>query len=476
MKSLQKVYPVILAGGKGARLWPLSRQEYPKQILSLLNEDSLLVETVARVSDPEVFHAPIIICNNASKFIIAEQLRNKNISDIIVEPVGRSTAAAAAIGALYAYQHDPDALIFIMPSDHNISNTEGFIRAIREASNIAKNNYMITFGIVPDSVQTGYGYIRRGEKLTGQNIDAFTINKFVEKPDYQTAEEYIRSEKYLWNSGMFLLPASLYLAELEKFSPLIIKNCRLALDKATRDLQFLQLDLGCFQDSPTDSIDYAVMEKTSSAVVIPVDIGWSDIGTWDSVWKADKKDVDGNVCIGDVISNDCSGSYLRSDGPHLLACMNVDDMIVVTTRDATLVAPMNKSQDLKRLTNILIQENRKEFFDHPVVYRPWGSYCSLVIQKNFQVKQIRVNPGGALSLQSHKYRSEHWIVVQGIATVTCANNRFVLHANESTYIQAGQKHRLENLSDVELELIEVQSGSYLGEDDIIRYDDVYRRT
>jgi len=472
---VSKLYPVIIAGGKGERLWPLSRQEYPKQILSLLQENSLLVETVLRVSDDKMFHIPLIICNDTSRFIIAEQLQNKKIVDIIIEPVGRNTAAATAIAALKISKLDPDALILVLPSDHSIIKMDAFINSITQATSIAEKGHLVTFGIVPDSVKTGYGYIHRGKKLEGINIDAFTINEFVEKPDYQKAEQYIKSGEYLWNSGMFLMPVSLYLSELDKFAPEILKFCQLALDNAKQDLQFMRLDNAYFHQCPSDSIDYAVMEKTSNAVVIPVDIGWSDIGAWDAVWQVDKKDQNNNVCRGNVIAENCSGNYLRSEDTHLLACLGIDDMVVVATKDATLITPLNKSQDLKKLTQLLIKHGKSEAIGHHVVYRPWGSYCSLVMQPNFQVKQICVKPGGRLSLQSHKYRSEHWVVVQGTATVVCGKRKFLLHENESTYIPAGQKHRLENAQDTKLELIEVQSGLYLSEDDITRYDDLYGR-
>lgn len=470
-----KIYPVILAGGKGERLWPLSRREYPKQILSLLHENSLLVETVLRVGDAEVFHRPLVICNDTSRFLIADQLQSQDIADIIIEPVGRNTAAAAAIAALHISKNDPDAVMLILPSDHNIANASGFVNVVTGAAGIARHNHLVTFGIIPDSVQTGYGYINLGKELGDKNTRAFIINKFVEKPDYKTAEAYTKSGEYLWNSGMFMMPASLYIAELKRLAPEILKYSEMALENAKKDLQFMRLDSEYFTQCPSDSIDYAVMEKTEGSVVVPVDIGWNDIGAWDAVWKLDKKDKNNNVLRGDVVAENCSGSYLRSEDSHLLACMNLEDIIVVATRDATLVTPMNNSQNLKHLTQILIQHGRNEVVDHPVVHRPWGSYCSLVVQPNFQVKQIRVKAGGRLSLQSHKHRSEHWVVVSGTATVTCGDKVFKLNENESTYIPAGQKHRLENAETSELEIIEVQLGSYLGEDDITRYEDVYGR-
>jgi len=471
----KKIHPVILAGGKGERLWPLSRQQYPKQILSLLKENSLLVETAARVSDDKIFHVPLIICNDTSRFIIAEQLQSHKIADIIIEPVGRNTAAAAAVAALKIYQDDKNALMLVIPSDHNIDNIDGFVTAVVKAADIAKQNYLVTFGIVPDSIKTGYGYIHLGQKFSDKNIDAFVINKFVEKPDYPAAESYVASGEYLWNSGMFLMPVALYIDKLEKLAPQILKYSKLAIDNAKQDLQFMRLNTAYFEQCPSDSIDYAVMEKTSDSVVIPIDIGWNDIGTWDAVWQVDKKDEDNNVLKGDVIAQDCSGNYLRSENAHLLACLGLSDMVVVATRDATFIAPMNKSQELKQLTQIMTQRGKSQAIDHPVVYRPWGHYCSLVMQPNFQVKQICVKPGGRLSLQSHKHRSEHWIVVSGTATVTCGEKKFLLKQNESTYIPAGKKHRLENAQDVNLELIEVQSGLYLGEDDITRYNDAYGR-
>lgn len=474
-KIEHKIYPVILAGGKGERLWPLSRHEYPKQILAILNDNSLLVETILRVADKNIFYQPLIICDDTSRFLIAEQLQKHQISDIIIEPVGRNTAPAATIAALRILKNDKDAIMLILPSDHNIAKEEDFLRIIWQATNIAKQNNLITFGIIPDSVKTGYGYIHLGTKLPKCNVEAFIINQFVEKPDYKTAKEYTSSGEYLWNSGMFMMPASLYIEEVEKFAPNILKYCKLALDNSQDDLLFKRLSSKDFALCPSDSIDYAIMEKTSNAVVIPVDIGWNDIGSWDAVWQISPKDKDNNACKGNVIADNCSSSYLRSDESHLLACMDLHKMLVVATKDATLVSPIEKSQDLKRITKLLIEHEKREAITHPIVYRPWGNYCSLVVQSNFQVKQIKVKSGGKLSLQSHKYRSEHWIVVKGIATVTRGKEIFKLKENESTYIQAGEQHRLENQELTELELIEVQSGSYVGEDDITRYDDVYGR-
>jgi hypothetical protein len=475
MQKSERIYPVILAGGKGERLWPLSRAEYPKQIITLIDDTSLIEKTVLRVGDAGSFHFPLVICNDTSRFLIADQLQKYNISDIIIEPAGRNTAAAAAVAALKIAQTDPGAIMLILPSDHNIENVAGFLNVLSEATAIAKQGKMVNFGIIPDSVKTGYGYIKFGEKLPNTQIDAFVINKFVEKPDYKKAEEYTASGKYLWNSGMFLMPVALYIKELQEFAPEILKYCKLALDNSRRDSKFLRLNAEYFNKCPSDSIDYSVMEKTINSVVIPVDIGWRDIGAWDAVWQVEKKDVNNNVLRGDVLTENCSGSYLRSDGSHLLACMDLENMLVVTTRDATLVAPINKAQELRNLTQLLIKHERREVIDHPIVYRPWGNYCSLVIEPNFQVKKIMVKPGGMLSLQKHEYRSEHWVVVKGAARVTRGKEIFILNENESTYIAAGQKHRLENPGQTILEVIEVQSGVYLGEDDITRYDDVYGR-
>jgi mannose-1-phosphate guanylyltransferase/mannose-6-phosphate isomerase len=466
------ITPIILAGGKGERLWPLSRQNYPKQILPLMGENSLLQDTAERVGDRRYFDSPVVICNDAIRFIIAEQLREAPPSHIIIEPVGRNTAPAIAVAALMLHAENPDRLMLVLPSDHAVMDVAAFHHMVMQGAEAARQHRLVTFGIVPDSAHTGYGYIHRG---TAFNEVAFTVESFVEKPDSDTAGRYVASGDYYWNSGMFLMSARSYLEELERFAPEILRHARLSLEHAVTDLQFLRLNEQYFTACPSNSIDYAIMEKTTRAVVLPAQIGWSDLGAWDSVWHIAPKDTQDNVCKGDIVMQGCAGSYLRSEDGRLLACLGLDQMIVVNTRDATLVAPMSQLQDIKQLTQLLKVQERGEIRDHTTSFRPWGSYATLVCQPGFQVKRIIVACGGKLSLQSHSHRSEHWIVVRGIAKVTCGDNAFLLHENESTFIPSGSKHRLENSGEIDLELIEVQVGSYLGEDDIVRYDDAYGR-
>ncbi len=465
--------PVILAGGKGERLWPLSRKQYPKQIVPLLTEKSLLQETTRRVEVPSLFRPPLVICDEDSRFIIHDQLEGRPLNNVIIEPVGRNTAAASAVAALYLLEENADALMLLLPSDHHVADNKAFIHAVGKAVEVARSGKLVTFGIVPDRPETGYGYILQGEPYNEEG-DCFIVDGFKEKPDKALAEEYVQSGNYLWNSGIFLLPATLYLQELERFCPDTLTQVRAALEGAEQDLGFIRLAKAPFAACEAISIDYAVMENTQHAVVVPVSMGWSDLGAWDALLSADNKDNHGNACIGDVITVDCHHNYLRSEG-KLLAAVGLEHMMVVSTSDALLVAPLSKSQEIKSLTKQLIQEGRKEAESHVTVFRPWGSYTTLVTQPHFQVKRIIVKQGGRLSLQSHYHRSEHWIVVKGTAKVTCGEKTFLLHESESTYIPTAIKHRLENPGRIALELIEVQSGSYLGEDDIIRYDDVYGR-
>lgn len=467
------IYPVIMAGGKGERLWPLSRKQYPKQVLSLLNSQSLLQHTVERVQDAASFAPPLIICDNDSRFIVRQQLEGQLINNIIIEPIGRNTAAAAAIAAIYLLEQDPEALMLLLPADHNIGNNQAFLDAVSHVKEIASEGKLVTFGVLPDRPETGYGYIRHGHAYT-PGKQAFIVDSFKEKPDSITASQYVASQEYLWNSGIFLVSAMRYLTELEQFSPDTLSHAKRALDGAEEDLGFICLDKKSFSSCPSISIDYAVIEKTSHAVVMPVDMEWNDVGAWNSLLALAGKDHSGNACIGDVVAIGCKDNYLRSEG-KLLAAIGLENMVVVSTSDALLVAPLDKAQEVRQLTQELAKAGRKEADDHMTVFRPWGSYTTLVEQPGFQVKRLKVRQGGKLSLQSHYHRSEHWIVVKGTAKVTCDDKSFLLHENESTYISTGQKHRLENPGKIELELIEVQSGSYFGEDDIIRYDDVYGR-
>jgi len=467
------ITPIILAGGKGERLWPLSRQDYPKQILPLVNETSLLTDTAERVSHAEYFHAPIVICNDAIRFFVLEQLNDYPPSHVVIEPVGRNTAPAIAIAALMLKaQQNAEALMLILPSDHAISDINGFLTMIERSTAFAKKHKLVIFGMKPDSSHTGYGYIKCGKNV-GEG--GYQVEAFVEKPDAATAQTYVDSGEYDWNSGMFLMTAGAYLEELARYAPEVLAHATLALEHAQDDLNFLRLSEEHFASCPNISIDYAIMEKTTNAIVVPAEIGWSDLGSWDAVWQMTEKDEHGNAKKGDVLIQDCSDSYLRSDEGQLLACSGLNNMVVVNTRDATFVGPMDHLGNIKELTKILNNNNRKEIKNHMVSFRPWGNYTLLVEQPGFQVKRIVVKCGGKLSLQSHYHRSEHWVVVRGTAKVTCEEKAFILHENESTFIPSGSKHRLENPGKIDLELIEIQVGSYLGEDDIVRYDDVYGR-
>lgn len=471
-----KITPVILSGGSGTRLWPLSRALYPKQLLALLSDKTMLQETVARSQGEDIFTDPLIIANEEHRFIIAEQLRVQGIEEpsIILEPEGRNTAPAAALAALLLQEENPGALMLIMPSDHVIHNKAAFIRAVRTArSAIEGNDALATFGILPDRAETGYGYIRKGDALHGGE-GCFHVKEFVEKPDQITAEQYLESGNYFWNSGIFLFPVDRYLESLEKNEPAMLKACRAAMEGAEKDLCFLRPDKDSFMACPSNSIDYAVMEKTRSATVIPVDMGWSDVGSWSALWDVQEKDDDENVIDGDVLSLNSRGCLFKSDGP-VLATVGLEDIVIVATKDAVLVAHKDHSQDVKKIVERLAAEGRDEHISHTVVFRPWGSYQTTDEGERFQVKRLTVNPGETLSLQKHHHRAEHWIVVKGTADVTIDDNRQVLNENESVYIPIGSTHRLSNPGKIPLHIVEVQSGSYLGEDDIVRFEDTYGR-
>jgi len=468
------IHPVILSGGTGSRLWPLSRSLFPKQLLALAGERSLIQDTALRTQG-QGFAAPLIICNTEHRFLIAEQMREAGISPqaIVLEPVGRNTAPAACIAALMVAAADPEALMLLMPADHIVGNRTSFLNAVDRAAQAARENYLVTFGITPDTPETGYGYIRRGAALKGQT-DSFLVERFVEKPDASTAASYVASGEYDWNSGLFLFKASAFLAELERLEPELLSHCRQAFAKGRKDLDFFRLETEAFAKAKAISIDYAVMERTDKAAVVPVEMGWSDIGSWESLWTASSRDESGNATKGDVLHHGARNSYLRSEGP-LVAAVGVEDMVVVATTDAVLVSHKSASQDVKRIVEQLERSGRELHTTHRKVYRPWGSYEGIDSGDNFQVKHITVNPGAKLSLQMHHKRAEHWIVVSGTAQVTCGEKVYPLSENQSTYIPLGEKHRLENLGPEPLHLIEVQSGSYLGEDDIVRFEDTYGR-
>jgi len=465
--------PVILSGGAGTRLWPLSRELYPKQLLRLVAERTMLQETVARTEGLPGLAPPIVICNENHRFMVAEQLRELGTAPqaIVLEPQGRNTAPAAAIAALLVSGGaDADPVLLVLPADHVITDVPAFQAAVAVGRVAAESGSLVTFGVVPDRAETGYGYIRRD---AGPG-PAFSVAKFVEKPDSATARGYVESGEYYWNSGMFMFRASAYLAELGRYAPAMLAACRAALAAAGRDLDFLRLPAQEFASCPSDSIDYAVMEKTDRAVVVPLAAGWSDVGSWAALADALPRDAEGNVTAGDVLTEDSSGCYLHSTS-RLVAAVGLRDHVVVETKDAVLVAPRDRVQDVKELVAELKARGRYETSLHREVYRPWGSYDSIDSGDRFQVKRLIVNPGATLSLQLHHHRAEHWVVVTGTAKVTRGDEVFTLSENESTYIPIGARHRIENPGKIPLHIIEVQSGTYLGEDDIVRFEDRYGR-
>lgn len=464
--------PVIMAGGSGTRLWPLSRSLYPKQFLALNGSQSMLQGTLARLAHLDTCE-PVTICNEEHRFIVAEQLRKQigNVGSIILEPVGRNTAPAIALAAeVVQSKTAEDSIMLVLAADHVIQDETALIDAIKKAVPLAQEGKFVTFGIVPRSAHTGYGYIKRGAEY-GTGYD---VASFVEKPDSQTAAQYIESGKYYWNSGMFLFKASRYLEELKRHRPDIATACHNSLEHTSKDLDFIRLDEEAFIKCPEESIDYAVMEKTTDAVVVPLDAGWSDIGSWSALWEVDNKDFHGNASRGDVIAHDTRNCLLHG-GERLIATVGLDDIVVVDTKDAVLIAHKNKVQDVKEVVEQLKHQGRSEFQLHREVYRPWGKYDSIDSGGRYQVKRITVNPGAKLSVQMHHHRAEHWIVVSGTAKVTNGDRTFLVTENESTYIPVGVVHALENPGKVPLEMIEVQSGSYLGEDDIVRFEDRYGR-
>nr|WP_281399898.1 mannose-1-phosphate guanylyltransferase/mannose-6-phosphate isomerase [Microvirga zambiensis] len=471
---MSHITPVILSGGSGSRLWPLSREAYPKQLLPLLGQRSLLQETLRRVSGSPRFGAPLVIANAEHRFLIAEQLREMGCDDatIVLEPLGRNTCPAAAVAAILAVRQDPDSLILLMPADHSIGDAAAFQAAVETGTKAAEQGYFVLFGITPDSPATGYGYIHCGETLDDPSIRR--VQGFKEKPDIGAAATYVASGTYAWNSGIFLLPARRFLDELERLDPKLLQACTQAVDKAATDLDFLRLDPMSFQSAPNISIDYAVMEKTPHAAVVPVDCAWSDIGAWSALWSLAQKDENGTATLGDVVALESKDCYIRSDGP-LVATIGVEDLVIVATQDAILVAPKGRDQDVKKLVDQLKARGHDSAVQTQRVHRPWGFYQSLHTGERFQVKRITVAPGEKLSLQMHYHRAEHWVVVNGTAMVTRDNEQILLRENESIYLPLGCVHRLENPGRVPLNLIEVQSGAYLGEDDIVRIEDIYAR-
>lgn len=458
---------VVMAGGSGTRLWPLSRAGHPKQFLSLNGKDTMLQMTVNRLGSLDV-ESSAIICNEEHRFFVAEQLREiKQLDEIILEPVGRNTAPAIALAAMTS-KNDP--LLLVLAADHVIQDEVEFSQAVKAALPIAQSGKLVTFGVVPHEPHTGYGYIKKGvKKDTG-----FLVEKFVEKPTHEDALHYLESGDYLWNSGMFLFRASRYLEELEKFRPDIIEACKNSIKDIEIDLDFVRVNKDGFLNCPSESIDYAVMEKTSDAVVVPMNAGWSDIGSWSSLWDVSEKDIRGNVASGDVLLHETNNSFIRTDD-KLVACVGVNDLVIVSTKDALLVAKKDRVQDAKLIAQRLKAEGRPEWEIHREVYRPWGMFDSIDQGDRYQVKRITVKPGAKLSVQMHHHRAEHWVIVSGSAKVTNGDKTFLLSENESTYIPIGVVHALENPGKVDLEIIEIQSGTYLGEDDIVRFEDVYGR-
>ncbi|MGH8076414.1 MAG: mannose-1-phosphate guanylyltransferase/mannose-6-phosphate isomerase [Lysobacter sp.] len=469
------LHPVILSGGSGTRLWPLSRQNQPKQFLMLIGDHSLFQETILRAIKLPEAQPPITVCSDDHRFMVGEQLQAVGVTSggILLEPIARNTAPAIALAAFHALKDDPEAILLVMPADHLIEDEGAFREAVATAVRLAGQDRLVAFGIRPDYAETGYGYILRGDPL-GEG--GFKISRFVEKPDLPTAEHYVAEGTYAWNSGMFLFRAQLYLDELAAHAPSILAATRAACEGATTDLDFIRVDSEAFAASPSDSIDYAVMERTRRAAVVPVSCGWSDIGSWSSLWAVAQRDADGNRHEGDVISVDTRGSLVRASDRRMIATIGVEDLVIIDTADATLVARKDRVQDVKQVVDQLKAAGRQEHLFHRKVYRPWGSYDSIGVGERFQVKKIVVKPGAALSLQQHAHRAEHWIVVSGVAEVTCDDRVFDLQENESTYIPLGSVHRLRNRGSEPVELIEVQSGSYLGEDDIVRLEDVYGRS
>jgi mannose-1-phosphate guanylyltransferase/mannose-1-phosphate guanylyltransferase/mannose-6-phosphate isomerase len=467
------IIPVILAGGSGTRLWPLSRSLHPKQFLPLSSEHTMLQATMLRLTELEEALAPIIVCNEEHRFMSAEQMRAVDIKPlrIVLEPVGKNTAPATAAASLIAAEMKDDPILLVMPADHHIENAELFLDAVRKAAEAAETGKLITFGVTPERPETGFGYIKRGAAVGN---DIYQIDSFVEKPDAETAMQYVESGEYYWNSGMFLFRASAFWAELERFSPDMTAAVKKAVASAAKDMDFMRLDKDAFSACPSDSIDYAVMERTSKGQVVPVSVGWNDVGSWEALWRIGEKSENENVTLGDVLVEDVERSYLSSQS-RLLTAVGLRDIIAVETKDAVMICPRDRVQDVKKLVEKLKAKSREEAVIHKRVYRPWGFYETVDMEDRFQVKRISVKPGAKLSLQKHFHRAEHWVVVKGSALVVRGEEEILLKEDESIYIPLGEKHRLENPGKIPLDIIEVQSGSYLGEDDIVRFEDVYGR-
>jgi mannose-1-phosphate guanylyltransferase / mannose-6-phosphate isomerase len=468
------LYPVILSGGSGTRLWPMSRAALPKQLLPLAGDKTMVQETLTRLAGYPGMGSPLVVCNNDHRFLIAEQMRDIGVDPlgIFLEPVGRNTAPAAAVAALHLLKQDADAVMLLLPADHLIRDVEAFHATIARGMQAVEAGFLVTFGIVPDAPETGYGYIQQGEALATEG--ARRVARFVEKPARDKAEAFLASGDYFWNSGMFLFRCAHFLEELKQHRPDILAACEAALAAGAHDLDFCRLGKAEFDACPPDSIDYAVMERTAKAAVVPADIGWNDIGAWSALWDVGDKDAAGNVRRGDVYLDGVNNTLVRAES-RMVAAIGVEDLVIVETADAVLVARRDRAQDVKKVVDHLKASGRSEHEFHTRVYRPWGWYEGIDAGERFQVKRIMVKPGEKLSLQMHHHRAEHWIVVSGTARVTCDDKVMILSENQSTYIPLGSTHRLDNPGRLPLHLIEVQSGSYLGEDDIVRFEDIYKR-
>ena len=480
------IHPIILSGGSGTRLWPLSREHYPKQLLPLYGQETLLQQTIMRIGNLKGAKPPIVVCNEEHRFLISEQLLEIGVkpASLILEPVGRNTAPALTLAALSLPEEDRKTVLLVMPADHVIRDNDAFLAAVSVGASMAEQGYLTTFGIAPTAPETGYGYIKVGKALplspmpgSASNESPITnheITAFVEKPDQATAESYLNNGGYLWNSGIFMMLASVWLAELERLRPDILAACTNAYSQGSRDSDFYRVGKDAFLRCPADSIDYAVMEKTDRAAVVPLDAGWSDIGAWSALWEISTQDERGNVLQGDVFAHATQNALVIAQH-RFVATVGVDNLVVIETPDAVLVMHKDQAQHVREVVKRLKSDNRPEYHTHRRVHRPWGYYEGVDAGHRFQVKRLTIKPGAALSLQLHHQRAEHWVVVKGQARVTRGDEVFELTENQSTYIPIGTKHRLENIGDAPLEIIEVQSGSYLGEDDIVRFEDIYNR-
>ena len=476
---VDSLIPVILCGGSGTRLWPLSRRLQPKQFHALVDEDSLLQSTIKRLNGIGRFVSkPAVVCNEEHRFLVAEQLRAIEFPNvpIYLEPEGRNTAPALAMVALSCINHQDDPILLVLPADHIITDVPMFHRRIETALPFAQDGSLVTFGITPTRPETGYGYVQKDVSAAGSNDDSqvYGVREFIEKPDLTTAERYIRDGEYLWNSGMFIFRASLLVAELRRQRPDIITHIERALRHRTTDHDFVRPDSTAFLNCPNESIDYAVMEGAENRVVVELNAGWSDVGSWNGVWEATQRDPHGNVVLGDVVLNDVSNSYIRAEH-RLVAAVGLENTVVVDTVDSVLVGDKDKIQNVKEIVAALEQSGREEVYNHKKVPRPWGSYQGLDQGENYQVKRLVLNPGARISLQLHHKRSEHWVIVSGTARVTCGDRITIMNAKESTYIPVGTRHRLENVGTTPLQVVEVQTGAYFGEDDIVRFEDKYGR-